>query len=225
MTGKRREKRFKLDDLKVSCKMMFATKVQIIDVSVDGVSLSVDRRLNIGKEYALKLADEHKVFSVKGVVMWSSLKEGRKGTSQTVIPIYSAGMKFSHKTAEETVALLDFIRHNAKEVHLPARQRVKIKLNINTLKKPILHHPEHYNVKSLDLGGMIIETFHAFYIDSGVHVELSLPDNTSVTLFGKVVSCRAIGDEHSKRYTTSIEFQNIKESDREVFSAFLDCLH
>ena len=115
MTERRREKRFKLDDLRVSGKMMFATKVQIIDVSVDGVSLSVDRRLNIGHEYALKLADEHKVFSVKGVVMWSFLKESRKGTSQAVIPIYSAGMRFSHKTAEKTAALLDFIKHNAKE--------------------------------------------------------------------------------------------------------------
>ncbi len=225
MKERRRAKRFKLDDLKVSGKMMFATKVQIIDVSVDGVSLSADRRLNIGHEYALKLADEHQVLSVKGVVIWSSLKEGRKGANQAVSPIYSAGLKFSHETPEKTAALLDFIKHNGKEAHLRAEHGAKINLHIDTQKKPNSHHPENYNVKSLDLGGMLIETIHALQPGSGVHVELSLPDNTAVVLFGKVVSCREGGDQHPKRYTVGVEFMNVNEGDREVLSAFMDCLH
>ncbi len=125
MKERRREKRFRLDDVSLSGRMMFATTVQIIDVSAAGVSLSVDRRLNIGHEYVLKFEDKHKVLSVKGIVVWSSLKGSRKGKGQEVVPIYSAGMRFSHMTDEKTAALLDFIRCCVKEVHLPSGRKPK----------------------------------------------------------------------------------------------------
>ena len=50
---KRRYKRYRLELVDVNGKMSLADKVEIIDVSLGGVSLRVDRRLNPGREYLL----------------------------------------------------------------------------------------------------------------------------------------------------------------------------
>ena len=55
MRDKRKYKRFKLNDLEVNGKMVLATEVKVINISISGISLKANRRLNIGSDYTLKL--------------------------------------------------------------------------------------------------------------------------------------------------------------------------
>lgn len=53
MKNKREHTRFDLIDLQG--KMTLANKVEIVDISLGGVALKVDRKLDIGREYMIKL--------------------------------------------------------------------------------------------------------------------------------------------------------------------------
>ncbi len=79
MQDKRRHKRFTVNVLEVNGNMMFATEVKVIDISIGGISLKANRRLNIGSDYALKLDGKNRVIALKGAVVWSSLRESKAG--------------------------------------------------------------------------------------------------------------------------------------------------
>jgi len=115
MGDKRGHKRFRLEVMDIKGKMMFASKIEIIDISIGGISLRADRRLNIGRGYVLQLEDKKKVISVKGVVAWSLLSGsiGRQGGES--IPEYTAGMEFRDVSTEKTADLLHFIERHKKE--------------------------------------------------------------------------------------------------------------
>ncbi len=108
MKSKRRYKRYKLDSMGINGKMVFATDVKILDISVGGVSLKADRRLDIGNEYVLKLENRDRLISVKGVVVWSSLSGTREGAGGEAVPIYTAGLKFTDSSPEKIEELLSF---------------------------------------------------------------------------------------------------------------------
>ena len=60
MQDKRRHKRYNLDLVEVNGKMSLTDKVEVLDISLGGVALKADRRLNIGKEYMIKLQEKGK---------------------------------------------------------------------------------------------------------------------------------------------------------------------
>ena len=105
MKDRRRYKRFKVDLIDIDGKMVFASNVKIIDISLGGISLKADRRLNIGSEYTLTVSSKGKVFSTKCIVVWSFIKESIEDPRGNIVPIYTAGMLFkdaSNKKIEET---------------------------------------------------------------------------------------------------------------------------
>ena len=67
MTERRRYTRLRMEVVDITGKMMFADEVNIIDISVGGVSLKADRRLNIGHEYAVKMENSGRVLAVRGL--------------------------------------------------------------------------------------------------------------------------------------------------------------
>jgi hypothetical protein len=75
MRNKRKHKRFKLDLLDLSSKMSLIGKVELIDISLGGVALKADRKLNVGKECLMMLGYEGKHINVKGIVVRSELSE------------------------------------------------------------------------------------------------------------------------------------------------------
>ena len=123
MPDKRKYKRFKLNDREVNGKMVLATEVKVVDISISGISLKANRRLNIGSDYTLKL-EGSKTISLRGTVVWCSLIETRKGTQGEMIPIYSAGMQFKDMSTERMTELQYFIEsHKIEEVHVDRRHQ------------------------------------------------------------------------------------------------------
>lgn len=103
MQDKRKHKRYTIDDKKFHVKMAIANDVQILDISIGGISLKADRKLYINKQYALKLKSKDQVINVTGAVKWSSLwayknydyhGEFISTFHGGLVPIYSAGMQF-----------------------------------------------------------------------------------------------------------------------------------
>ena len=145
---KRRYERFTVDVMEISSKMIFANEVEVLDISLGGVSVKADRRLNIGNEYMLKIGDRSRTFSLSGSVVWSLLSEMRKGPEGEMIPIYTAGMKFSGVSSEIVTELTRFIEGHKgdffqeNDVHGLSGLRLNIRFSITTSEKVVLSCPE-----------------------------------------------------------------------------------
>jgi hypothetical protein len=115
MQDSRRFKRFALKILEIHGRMIAATEVKVIDISIGGIRLRANRRLNIGHEYALKLEARDKVLSLRGMVAWSKLSDNMSGPHGEVVPVYTAGLKFKAISDDKITQLLDFIEKYKKE--------------------------------------------------------------------------------------------------------------
>src|SRR5574340_436726 len=205
MRNKRRYERFTLNDLEVNGKMVLATEVKVNDISISGISLKANRRLNIGSDYSLKL-EGSRTISLRGTVVWSSLVETRRGAQGEMIPIYSAGMHFNNMPAEKIKELQAFIEsHKIREVHVIGGTRLNIRFHIKDPDNAVLIYPDNYKVKTISLSGMLIECSRNFEIESRVPMEMFIHDEESLKFVGRVASSRAIDTEDPKKYDVGIE--------------------
>jgi c-di-GMP-binding flagellar brake protein YcgR len=222
MKDNRRHKRFTLDVMEVNGAMISATDVKIIDISLGGVSIKADRRLNIGTEYPLKLGDKNKVMSLKGTVIWSSLVGTRKTGSGERIPIYQAGMKFTGLTEKETPELMNIIERNKMDGPLPSKgRRTNVRFQIKARGKAVLHFPENFRVRQISLGGMLIDSDCGMETGSKMPMELFPPGGGSICFDGRVVFCRALSRDNPNIYAAGIEFLNLNEGHQEVLADFI----
>src|SRR3990172_10537841 len=210
MREHRRNKRFIVDGMDINGKMMFATEVKILNISIGGVSLKADRRLDIGNEYTLKIDDKGRVIAVKGVVVWSSICENREGPHGDRIPIYSAGMKFTNVLSDKVLELINFIEGHTKD----GEHRLSgLRFNIKAPEKAILNFPEDYRVKKISLTGMLIESAQSLETESRFPMEICLPeDEKPIRFLGRVASCLVIADAVPDQCDIGIEFMEMSET-------------
>ncbi len=99
--------------------MAFADEVVLHNLSMGGASLKADRRLNIGKEYLLRLETKDSDIRVKGVVVWSSLTESKADHKGNIIPVYTAGLKFTDDSWEKIKELIDLMEEHEESHYKP----------------------------------------------------------------------------------------------------------
>jgi hypothetical protein len=106
---RRRYKRVKVEHMEVNCDMPSASYMKIIDISKNGVFVKTDRKLDIGKKYALKIEYEKNVLFAKASVVWSLLDEEGEYTDGRFHPIYFAGMQFADFLKGEIADIMGLI--------------------------------------------------------------------------------------------------------------------
>jgi hypothetical protein len=116
---KRQHQRFYIYDRNINIEIDCANEVEVIDMSLGGISLKTDIELQAGNQYILRLKRKGHVITVRGDVKWSSLSEYKKYIVHNklftvfhngLIPIYSSGMQFtkiSEKQLTEIMQLID----------------------------------------------------------------------------------------------------------------------
>jgi hypothetical protein len=100
MADRRRFERFNANIPDMNGKMMFARNVKVVNISMGGISFKADRRLNIGRKYTVKLENRDQVLTMEGSVVSSVLSESQKDSAGDIIPVYTAGMKFTRVSDE-----------------------------------------------------------------------------------------------------------------------------
>ncbi len=226
MRDMRKHKRFKLDLIDMSSKMSLIGKVEIIDISLGGVALKADRKLNIGKECLLMLGYEDRHINVKGIVVRSELSgieergEGEKAT------IYSAGILFKDESADKVKVFFDSIENN-KKTQVPEQPDWfyhDIRFSITTPSEKVLNLPTHFGIKDISQSGVIIQTDHQLKIDTMVLIELSINACDPASFMGKVVSCRMTQDKGIGKYDIGVEFSLLTNRDRSLIIGYIDCV-
>ncbi len=215
---RRLHKRFVVEGIEGT--LMFATDVEILNISINGVALKANRRLEIGREYTLKLEYLEKSVSMNGIVIWSVLSELGRGQHEERVPIYKAGMKFTNVISEKMAGLLDFIEENK----VIPDNRLTIRFDVKSPDRARLNGPHNYTVKKVSHGGMLIVTDMPFNVEERFPMEIYIRDDRSVRVLGRVASCMEITEDIPKHYDIGIEFLEISHEDRARFDEFIESL-
>ncbi|MGC2063462.1 MAG: PilZ domain-containing protein [Thermodesulfovibrionales bacterium] len=208
MNEQRRHKRFIVEGMEINGEMLFATEVFVLDVSISGMSFKADRRLDIDKEYTIRLQDHDRTIKVKGVVVWSSLvgnKEGRRGDS---IPVYAAGMKFTNAQNDRISEIISFIESHERQSHEQGagRHLRDLRFTIINPGSAVLQFPSQYQVKEISAGGMLIESDQALAPEERFPMELLIPEEELISFTGRVASCIDISAKGVEHFNIGIEF-------------------
>jgi hypothetical protein len=230
MPEKRRYKRFVVDILEINTRLTFARNVKIMNISVGGVSLRVDKQLNIGSAYTLSIEGKGKALSVKGAVVWCLLSESLKDPSGNVVPLYKAGMKFTDVGKEKSGEIADFIKAHMKDISQQVDvadmkgTRVHLRFLIEDPDRAILDVREQCRVKKIGLGGMLIESDHPIGIESKYPMEIIIAEDKSIRFTGRVASCMPVKKEDRGRYDIGIEFLDLSERNKGLLYEFIRLL-
>lgn len=218
MQDKRQYPRYVVEG--VEGTLMFTTHVDILNISISGVALKARRRLEIGREYTVKLEYKERTVSVNGVVVWSVLSELTDGPHAEKVPVYKAGMRFTDVMSENMSRLLEFI-----DCHkLSQDERLNIRFTIKAPEKAILDGPHNYDVKNMSISGMLIETDMQFDVGARYPMEISLEGNRTIKVLGRVVSCLEVNDRAPKHYAIGIEFVEMSDEDKKQLKEFVGTL-
>ncbi len=223
MQDMRKHKRFKLELIDLSSKMSLIGKVEIIDISLGGVALKADRKLNIGKECLLMLGYEGKHVNIKGIVVRSELSGIEERDGGEKVTVYSAGILYKDESAEKVKDFLDSIENN-KKVQIPEQPDWfyrNIRFCITMPNEEVLNMPTHFSVKDISQSGVIIQTEHQLKIDTMVLMELSINACDPVNFMGKVVSCRMTQDKEHSNYDIGVELSELMDRDRSLLMDFI----
>lgn len=226
MRERRKYKRFKVDGKGIESKVVFAKNVKIIDMSVGGMSVETDKRLNPSSKHILKLKHKNKVISIKSIVARCLLGRSQRSPSGEVIPIYNAGLEFIDVPNEMRSEIAKFIEDHRKEpdrkvdIYESSGRRLYIRFQIITPEE-VTDFFESCKVKELSLGGMLIESEHVQEIENRLQMEVFLPEGEPITLLGRIASCLLIKDEDPKLYDIGIEFLEMPDEDRERLKKFI----
>ena len=218
MQDKRQYPRYVVEG--VEGTLLFTTHVDILNISINGVALKAKRRLEIGRQYILKLEYKDRTVSVNGVVVWSVLSELTDGPHAEKVPVYKAGMRFTDIISDKMARLLEFIESHK----LSQDERLNIRFTIKAPDKAILDGPHNYGVKNMSISGMRIETDMRVDVGARYPMEISLEDNRTIKVLGRVVSCLEVNDRAPKHYAIGIEFIEMSDEDRKRLKEFVDTL-
>lgn len=226
MQDKRQHKRYNLDLIEINGKMSLTDKVEVLDISLGGVALKADRRLNIGKEYLIKLQEKGKALEVKGIVVRSELSGIEERGHGERVSIYTAGLVFKDGFADKIADFLRPIEQKRKQ-ESPAgvdNRRLNVRFNITTPGKHILSYPLQFKVRSVSLGGMLIQTQQSVEINSTIPMELSLNADKAVSFIGRTIACNMTEIAGQASYDIRVEFTDLMDKDKTLLKTFIDYL-
>ena len=201
--------------------MTAASQVEILNMSISGAAIRVDRNLRVGGEYNLRLDLNDTVLAVKGVVVWSVLSEIQRGREDETKPFYSAGMKFQDILSPRLMELLEFIDQHkiVQENRLGG-----LRFHIDAPGKALLDVAQSYRVRVISLSGLLMETEQPLELRQAYPMEVTLETQEAVRFTGRVAYCSAPTDPGSKRYQIGVAFADMGSADRARLSRFIEAL-
>ncbi len=224
MQNKRQHKRIKLDIVELDGKMFLIDDVDVLDISLGGVSLKLDRGLNIGKEYLITLADKGKSIDVKGIAVHSALRETEERSNGERVTSHTARIKFKDGQTAKIAGILNSIQQLKKEeVPVTDDRRLHVRFRFTIPLDTILSHSAQLRVKKITLSGMLIQSEQALEINSLIPIELSFNTDDPVNFGGEIVTCQMCKD-NGAQYEIGVEFSDLTDKGRTLLKTFIDDL-
>ena len=219
MEDKRRHPRFLVEG--VQGAMLFTTPVEVVNMSIGGAAVRADMRLNIGREYLLKLEIDGRAISVKGVVVWSTLSGIRRNERGESVSQYSAGLRFRDVLTDKLEEVLEFIDQNKVN---PEKRLSGLRFRVNAPGKAQIDAAEQYEVELISLSGMLIRTLQDLQLDELYPMEIVPPGDAAIRFTGRVASTLEVQEDGPAYHEVGIEFAQMDPNDRARLDAYVATL-
>jgi hypothetical protein len=178
---KRGARRYRIEGLEG--RIALVTQVEIVNISLSGVALKIDRRFNLGSECTLRLQQGEDGLSVKGIVVWSALVGFRKNGEESS-PEYSVGMRFSEILDAPSEAFLDLINQNKAF----KAQQLAGSVDVSGRGRAMADRPRLFQVKLISPSGMLIEMDTELDIGESYVMIMRLEEQAPIHVTGKICS-------------------------------------
>jgi hypothetical protein len=134
-------------------------------------------------------------------------------------------MVFKDGFADKIADFLRPIEQNRKKIS-PAGvdRRFNVRFNITTPGMHILSYPLQFKVRTISLGGMLIQTQESVEINSTIPMELSLNADQTVTFVGKTIVCDMTEIAGQANYDIGVEFTDLTDKDKALLKKYIDYL-
>jgi len=227
----RRHRRFSVDVRDIKGNAVFASEVAINDISLTGVSLITDRKLEMGMEYSLRILDNDLDLPIRGTVIWCRENAPAGEQNEHAHLNYTAGLQFADLQQEAIAGcLIKFIESHLLEkqkqvkVHERSGLRCNIRFPLDARETAMLNIAETYRVKKLSLGGLLIESSRSFEYETRIHMGITMPGNMHLSFTGRVACCMTSPDNPC-HFDVGIEFIEMPEPNRQTLKEFIRRLY
>jgi c-di-GMP-binding flagellar brake protein YcgR len=230
MSERRPHKRYKIDLLDVTSAMIQTSEAEIINISLGGIALRANRRLNMGEKYTLRIKSKDTGLNLKGIVIWSQISNIRKGPGGNTVPVYTAGIEFVDASDHKRNEIINFIEtHKKEECVVDVKQLDNLRLYTRVQvydpeKAFIIDQTESHKVKQLSFSGAQIECKHPMKVNNSIPMMISFTEDKFIVFHGMIASCRLIRNAYPKAYEIGIEFSKMAEREREILAEFIRLL-
>ncbi|MEW6570942.1 MAG: PilZ domain-containing protein [Nitrospirota bacterium] len=215
---KRRHRRYAVEG--ICGNVLYTSDIEVLNVSIEGIALETQRRLELNREYSFKIRHKDAVLSLKGRVVWSTLISKEKKGMRAPIPVYRAGVRFPGSLSEKATDLIKFIEQNKLESF---DNRVGVRFKLDSAKNIKIAIPQTYKIKKIGLSGMLAETEYPLDLDSVYDIEI-IADESLINIMGKVTRCEKILSNNSVKYGIGFEFVRMSEENYMLLKDFLEAL-
>ncbi len=229
MNEKRQFNRLKINSGNVYSKTLFINDVEIINISVGGALIKTDRRMNIGKNYFLKLKNKSRFLVVEGTVIWFTLVDSYRDYLGNIIPIYLVGLNFNDTSSKKLKEISDFIKNYLSEYEIfdeidlykMSGQRLNMRFPLSILDGNTVYSHYHSKVKDISLGGVLIESEDIHEVEDRYLMDIILPEKKIISFVGRIVRCSRSNMIEKKSYEVGIEFVEMPEQDKKILKEFI----
>jgi hypothetical protein len=215
----RKYKRYDVDS--VEGELIYASEVNIVNISMDGVCISTTQRLTINREYSIKLKFENRIHAMRGRVMWSVLSHSKTMPGGESAPVYKAGIKFSNVFTEEATHLIAYIEKN--RAGAPERRTIGVRFGVKSPESSCASMASDYEVKRISMAGMLIGTDTELVVDQWHDMEINL-DGACMSVTGRVANQTVINCGDIVKYDVGIEFVELSEGNGKILASYLESL-
>ena len=221
----RRYPRHSLQGRGIRAHVLFADEVELQNLSINGACIRSAQDLRPGGAYLLKMRDEHMTRSLSCKVIWKR----EISDENSLHKLFVAGLQFRDVASDELVRIKDFMRNSGN----PVEKRVSddfgpspLRFVVNANEKAVLKSPRVLNVKTISLGGMLMESDTPPELEARYHMKLPLPEETEPIKFrGRIASIIPRSARGGAAHVDiGVEFLAMEETDRSRLDNFIRSL-
>jgi hypothetical protein len=221
-TGKRRYRRFRVENMNINARTLFAADTELLNISMAGACIRAEQSLMKACKPLMKLNSENTPLTIPCSVVWENIIGDMAEATKKA---YRAGVSFRGLPPYKLVRLKDFIRKSGSPYEQKVSDAYKpslLRFQVHTNKQTVMYYTKTLPVKKIGLGGMLIELHCDIHIGKVFPMELFIPDeNFPIKFHGKIASCIPAPGKTSGLFDIGIEFLDISTLDRFRLSKFL----
>jgi hypothetical protein len=218
---KRQFKRVRLDLVEMGGTMMIIDPVEIVNISFGGAFIRTAYQLNVGRDYLMTLVADGDRAELRCRVVHSG-RTAHEEITRTKAAAYSSGIKFKNGQDALIAGFLKSLSSkNVLKASAATEQRLSVRFRITLPLDISLSHPARFKVKTISLGGMLIQSDRALEINSVLPMGLSLSPDVWINFDGRIASCNAT-DVSRELYEIGVAFTRLNDKDRSQLKTFID---